>query len=513
MIHQKGNAMTRRRIADMWLLAVTLVIAGQSPLLAQEVWNQTRKLVASDGWTNDTFGHSVAADGRFVVVGANQADANGSDSGCAYVFDVQTGAQLLRLFASDGANGDRFGESVGISGNRIIVGSPYADATHFNSGAAYIFDADSGQQLHKLVAADGEAQDGFGYSVAISGSLAIVGAPWDDDNGEDSGSAYLFNVETGGQLAKLDAGELSDLDEFGRAVAIDGGYALCGAWKYDDRQFTRAGAAYLFDTTTGSLLHKLVAFDSDWEDYFGCSVSIHGNTAVVGAVGADESYIDAGAAYVFHAPSGEFQHKLVASDRQSSDQLGHSISVAGERIAVGAPNDNDGRGSVYVFDAVTGAEIQRVFAVDSAVDDDFGFSTAMKDSRLVVGARRADTVRDNAGAGYLFSSTGSMARLFIAPLPLVGRQSATFTVEDARPNERTWLLYSLAGLGTTYIPALNVVVDLARPQLGAGPRLTNENGRVEWTARMPSVSRAIPIWFQGVQRENTTNVVATELVP
>lgn len=499
----------RRLLIQTMVAAAAMTVASQSPSLAQEVWSQSRKLVASDGWVGDVLGHSTALDGTIAVLGAPGADP----SGAAYAFDVETGAQLLRLLASDGANGDSFGESAGISGDRIIVGSPYADSTHFNSGAAYIFDADSGQQLHKLVAADGAPQDGFGYSVAISGSLAIIGAPWDDDSGEDSGSAYLFNVETGEQLMKLTAGELTDLDEFGRAVAIDGSYALCGAWKYDDRQFTRAGAAYLFDTTTGILLRRLTAFDSDWEDYFGWSVSVDGQTAVVGAFGADEPFTDEGAAYVFDVPSGEFRWKLVASDRQTSDQFGRSISVSGERIAVGAPNDDFGQGSAYVFDAVTGAEIQRVFASDAREDDDFGFSLAVRGTELLIGARRADTVREDAGAAYVFSSTGQAARLSVTPMPLRGAQPATFSIENARPSAQTWLLYSIAGPGTTYIRALNVVVDLARPQLGFGPRLTNEFGSVQWAARMPFVSRTIPIWFQGVQRENTTNVVATELVP
>ena len=102
-----------------------------------------------------------------------------------------------------------------------------------NSGSAYIFDVTTGNQLHKLTASDGAADDTFGRSVAISGNYAIVGANLDDDDGTRSGSAYIFNVQTGTQLHKLTASDAAANDHFGWSVAIDGNYAIVGA-KYDD---------------------------------------------------------------------------------------------------------------------------------------------------------------------------------------------------------------------------------------------------------------------------------------
>jgi outer membrane protein assembly factor BamB len=134
----------------------------------------------------------------------------------------------------------------------------------------------------KLIASDNAAEDRFGYSVAISGTKAIVGAPRDDDRGDESGSAYLFDALTGNQLFKLNASDGADEDRFGFAVGISGNTVVVGAL-YDDDKGSHSGSAYLFDATTGAQLRKLVAADGTADDIFGSSVAINGNFAVVGA--------------------------------------------------------------------------------------------------------------------------------------------------------------------------------------------------------------------------------------
>ncbi len=133
----------------------------------------------------------------------------------------------------------------------------------------------------KITAADAAADDWFGRSVAISGNTALVGARRDDDGGSDSGSAYLFDVNTGSQLAKLTASDAAEGDRFGFSVAISGNTALVGARRDDDGGFD-SGSAYLFDVTTGNQIAKLTADDAEAEDWLGSSVAINGNTALVG---------------------------------------------------------------------------------------------------------------------------------------------------------------------------------------------------------------------------------------
>ena len=141
------------------------------------------------------------------MIGANQASRVGDQSGAVYIFDLTTGTELHKLLPDDLQQRDFFGHGVGISGNRAIVGSHGDDVFGLNSGSAYLFDVTTGEQLMKLVPSDGQAGDQFGYWAAISGNVAIVGSKYDDDLGNDSGSAYLFDVTTGQELRKLTASD------------------------------------------------------------------------------------------------------------------------------------------------------------------------------------------------------------------------------------------------------------------------------------------------------------------
>ena len=146
-----------------------------------------------------------------------------------------------------------------------------------HSASAFDFDK-------KLLAPDGAADDHFGNSVSLSGNLALLGSRLDDDNGGSSGSAYLFDVTTGNFLQKLTAPDGAADDRFGQVVRLSGNTALVGS-PFDDDNGTDSGSAYLFDVTTGNLLQKLTASDGAVEDRFGGSVSLSGNTALVAGVG------------------------------------------------------------------------------------------------------------------------------------------------------------------------------------------------------------------------------------
>jgi len=224
-------------------LGVFLILAAPGAAIAD--WVQSGKLTANDGDFHDNFGYSVAISGNKAIVGAVLDEDNGPQSGSAYLFDVASGEQLAKLTAQDGATDDRFGWSVGLSGNTAIVGAYGKDDDGTDSGSAYLFDVTSGLQLAKLTAHDAAAEDWFGVSVAISGNTAIVGARWDDDFGNNSGSAYLFDVASGEQLAKLTPVDGEGPDEFGRAVAISGHTAIVGAYLDSDNGLW-SGSAYVF---------------------------------------------------------------------------------------------------------------------------------------------------------------------------------------------------------------------------------------------------------------------------
>ena len=161
-----------------------------------------------------------------------------------------------------------------------------------------MFDVSTGAELFKLVPSDGDENDQFGYSVAVSGTLAVIGSWLDDDNGTDSGSAYLFDTSTGTQVFKLTASDGATLDYLGFSVAVSDGVAVIGA-PFDDGAGSDAGAAYAFDTTSGTEQFKITASDAASSDWFGFAVSVSSGSALVSSRLDDDGGPNSGSAYVF----------------------------------------------------------------------------------------------------------------------------------------------------------------------------------------------------------------------
>ncbi len=340
--------------------------AGSAYVFDATTGQQLFELTAADAVGGDQFGCSVAVSGTTAVIGAQANDASGTDSGAAYVFDTATGQQLFKLTASDAGPFKYFGVSVAVSGTLAVVGAYLDNVAGPNSGSAYVFDLTTGQQLFKLTASDAAAQDQFGFSVAISGMFAIVGAYRDNPAGSGSssgsGSAYLFDMATGLEYAKLTASDAVAGDNFGSSVAISGGTALVGA----PRASIFVGSAYVFDRATGQQLVKLTPSDGRPNDFFGISVGLSGSTAIVAAHWDDDAGSSSGSAYVFDAPTGQRLSKLVASDGAPADELGTCVSISGTSVIAGAPFDDDAgsnSGSAYVFD---------VSPCPGDIADDFG---------------------------------------------------------------------------------------------------------------------------------------------
>ncbi|MCK5091185.1 MAG: hypothetical protein KAR30_01540, partial [Gammaproteobacteria bacterium] len=234
-----------------------------------------------------------------------------------------------KILAGDGASGDQFGYSVSISGNWALVGAHNRDDVSTNSGSAYVYWRDAQGnwiQQAKLMASDAEAGDEFGYSVSISGDRALVGAYRDDENGTDTGSAYVYWRDAQGnwiQQAKLMASDADGGDWFGYSVSISGDAALVGAYRDGDNG-SNSGSAYVYwRNTLGNWVQqtKLLASDGAVGDQFGYSVSISSDRVLVGAYRDDgEAGSNIGSAYVYGRDTQDSwieQTKLMASDAQS----------------------------------------------------------------------------------------------------------------------------------------------------------------------------------------------------
>jgi hypothetical protein len=216
------------------------------------IWSELQaKLLPSDGAADDYFGRSTALSGDTALMGVASDDDQGASSGSAYVF-VRSGGvwtEQAKLLPSDGAAGDLFGRSVALAGDTALVGAPTDDDQGADAGSAYVLVRSGAVWIEqaKLLPNDGEADHNFGWSVALSGDTALVGTPEDDDQGFSSGSAYVL-VRSGGvwtEQAKLLPSDGASSEDFGWSVALSGDTALVGA-KHDEDQGSNSGSVYVF---------------------------------------------------------------------------------------------------------------------------------------------------------------------------------------------------------------------------------------------------------------------------
>ncbi|WP_271856178.1 HYR domain-containing protein, partial [Patiriisocius marinus] len=366
-------------------------------------WIEVQKLVAAERNFGDNFGGSVSISGDQAIIGAKYEDEDAmggntlNSAGSAYIFE-RDGAgnwiEVQKLVAADRGPDDLFGGSVSISGDLAIIGASYEteDAMGGNTlpgaGSAYIFERDGAgnwNEVQKLVAADRGPNDLFGRSVSISGDLAIIGVMFEDEDAmagntlSNAGSVYIFERDGAGvwfEVQKLVAADRGTDDRFGKSVSISGDRAIIGAMFEDEdamggNTLLNAGSAYIFERDGAGVwfeVQKLVAADRDGIDQFGFSVSISGDSTIIGAFNEDEdamggnTLFGAGAAYIFErdgAGNWNEVQKLVASDRDSFDQFGYSVSISGDSTLIGASSEDEdemggntlfGAGSAYFFE-------------------------------------------------------------------------------------------------------------------------------------------------------------------
>jgi hypothetical protein len=315
----------------------TIASAGAAYIfkLENDIWTQKQKIVASDRQDGDYFGWSVAISENHIVVGAyaEDHDENGqnllSNAGSAYIFELSNGiwTQQKKIVASDRESGQRFGCSLAIDGDYIIVGA-YSDdisSTFTDVGAAYIYKSENGNWIEKqkIMASDYDGMDYFGWSVDIENDHIIVGAynESQDTSGANtmssSGSTYVFKLGNDGiwtQKQKLIASDRAEGDHFGYNVKISGDKILIGAnWEDEDSSgantVLNAGSAYIFEYVTSNDIwiqkNKIVPSDRIASDNFGAVLAINGNNIIASnynnATNASggNSLTRAGAAYMF----------------------------------------------------------------------------------------------------------------------------------------------------------------------------------------------------------------------
>ncbi len=358
--------------------------------------NNNQQKISGD---DNSYGNAVSIDGDYAIIGAEDEDDNGSKSGSAYIFERSGNnwTQQAKLTANDGAAFDYFGVSVSISGDYAIVGADGDDDNGNSSGSAYIFERSGNNwtQQAKLTASDGVNDDDFGYSVSISGDYAIVSAD-NNNNGYNSGSAYIF--ERSGtnwtQQAKLIADDGAAFDFFGLSVSISGDYAIMGAYRDDDNG-SSSGSAYIFERsgTNWTQQAKLTANDGATSDFFGYSVAISGDYAIMGAYGDDDNGLTSGSAYIFERSGNNWtqQAKIIANDGVDGDRFGNSVAISGDYAIIGTEKDDDNgneSGSAYIFvrNGTNWIQQAKLTANDDGVmADKFGIAVSISNKNVIVG--------------------------------------------------------------------------------------------------------------------------------
>ncbi len=344
-------------------------------------WAFTQKLLGSDEVNGDEFGFAVAIDGEVAVIGALQHIHEGAPgTGSVYVFrfDLDRSAWIeeQELLASMGTWGDGFGASVSISGDVALIGAPADDDDGFSSGSVYVFrfDPKTSQwiEVQKLTASDAMTSDSFGGSVALAGDLAVIGTPGQDGVAEETGAAYVFRFDsdtaTWIEQAKLFASDGTPLDRFGWSVAVSEEVAVVGA------HLDGPGSAYVFryDPKNSAWFEeqKLVASGGAPDD-FGRAVAMDGDTVLIGSWAADAVGPGYGAAYVYRYDPDNSQWSqddmLVPDPGPWTAFFGFSVALDGDRAVCGAHGEDQQRGAAYMYNLALNCNCPHDLDADGSV--------------------------------------------------------------------------------------------------------------------------------------------------
>jgi hypothetical protein len=442
------------------LLFLSVLILTAVQVNAQS-YNQVQKVTASDRAAGDTYGTSLAFDGNYAIVGAIHESENSDgevttpNAGSAYILKINTDgtwSEVQKIVASDRTMDDNFGSDVALSGDYLVVGAPNdEDAEGENpaefGGSAYIFEKNTDGtwiEVQKIVASDRDIQDGFGFTVAISGNTVVVGSPYDegDENNDNAltsaGSAYIFERDDNGnwsEIQKVVPTDREEFDTFGKAVSIENDNILIGAEAEsdNDNEIYNAGAAYFYKKDNGGTWNekqKITPNNRESFTFFGFEISINENFAIFSTPGqstdqnGENPMISSGGAFIFEMDNNEIWNEvqnIVASDRGEFDAFGKSVSINGDNVVVGAhfngEDENDentmnNSGAVYFFERDNNGnwnELNKAVATDRDPSAQFGYSAAIHGESAFIGARieskdeNGENTMSGAGAVYFFN--------------------------------------------------------------------------------------------------------------
>ncbi len=385
------------------------------------------------------FGSSLAIDGNLVLIGAQSDTSTGKGLGQAHLFDINSGNVLHEFNDPTPTAVDQFGNAVAVTDKYVLVGDFGDDTDGEASGQAHLFEVTSGELLRTFKDITPAAYDRFGKSVAVQGENVLIGASSHDVNGRSIGQVHLFDAATGDLLQTFDDPMPSTGFGFGSALAIDGNFVLIGAPE-DIIPLNSVGQAHLFDAITGELLHT---FDDPtptfFGDRFGSSVALHNNFVLIGAPEDSTNGLYTGQAHLFDATTGTLLQTFdePALVREHSNKFGTAVDLTDSYVVIGSPHSSamgTSVGKAHLFDADTGTFVLTLDDPTLTTIDQFGTSVVIEGNRILVGAPSHDVNGVSIGQAYLFkipepdSSTLLIVALCLA-LPATRRVAANAALQ------------------------------------------------------------------------------------
>ncbi|MGJ8726752.1 MAG: choice-of-anchor D domain-containing protein [Roseibacillus sp.] len=292
------------------------------------------------------FGSAVAIDGNFAFVSSEFDSVSGAHAGAVHIYSVINGDLIRTLTASDGTSFDYFGTSLSANTGKLLVGSKGDDDHGGSSGSAYLFDVETGQELHKFTNVSGSGSNHFGFEVALGKDYCAITEQYGDILGSNDGSVHIFRLDDYSLVDSFGSLTGAASQGYGRTLAIQSNTLAIG---HDSESF---GEIHLYDLPTQQFVKRLIAPEGYTGDQFGYDVAISDEFIAVGAIQEDFRAPSAGATYVFDRESYEMLYKLVPDDTSNTAFSGSSVALGGSKLVVGSPRQNvtTGRGRVCIYD-------------------------------------------------------------------------------------------------------------------------------------------------------------------
>ncbi len=373
---------------------------------------ETQLLYPDDGGIDDVTGHAVDINGNYAIITAPYHDDPAENIGAAYIYFNNNGTWELqsKLTPSDGAAFDNFGKAAIITPTHAFVGAPNHDVPAATGGGVYIFENNNGTwtEIEKLSIDSVDLH--FGESMSLYGDvLAVSGPGWE----LNTGAVFMYKLENTSwvQDTMVLATDVVPADGFAANISLFDNYLLAGAI-LDDDGGTNCGAVYSFFNNNGTWEEHQKILPENGYDYmgFGANVTIDNQTLAVGVPNSNEPVTNAGMIFLYELNEGTWaaDTSLHASDYNSGDQFGTTVSLKGDYLATGSPNADVtiiNTGQAYLFKRENGVwnEHKKLIASDRAHQDFLGRSTAIAGETILVGASGKTGAAESSGAAYIFS--------------------------------------------------------------------------------------------------------------